>query len=262
MIDSDTITIYWSNTASTSNISWSQLYASPKHVFNEHRKNKNLGAGDGSFFACPAMSNMFTNIYKFPIAIDDEVTLPDRIDDRVFEDSNFFNMFNDPSNFFEIPGSNSKVSAQNFRNSSLVGHYNITYNLSWIFFCDESVNMRITAPYFPTVTPAEGVMLAPGEFDIGSWFRPYNLDYHIPFGTKKLVFKEGDPLFYGEFKTDKKVVLKRFKMNDALQGLMEECVQSPRRYGRFKKLADRYKTSRNAMIPELVLSEIKKNLID
>ena len=258
----DTLTVYWSTTASTSKESWSQLYNSPRNVFNHYRSARNPESGDTSFFACPAMTGLFENVFQFTSAIDDEVFLPNTMENRNFDHAHFFQHFDGTSNYFNIPESKSKVTAQNYRNSSIEGYMNATYNLSWIFFTDEPVIARMTAPYFPPKTPAEGVILAAGEFDIGSWFRPYNLDYHIPNGTKSLVFKEDDPLFYLEIKTDKKVVFKRFKMNDQLQNLSDECSQSPKRYSRFKKLSDRYKKSRESMIPELVLSEIKNNIIE
>jgi hypothetical protein len=262
MEEKDTITIYWSTVATDSTQSWSQLYSKPINVINNLRKTKNPGSGNTSFFACPAMTDMFKNVYSFNSAIDDTVTLPELVENRNFESSEYISHFPGGSSFFELGNSGSKLSVYNHRNSSIEKHYNITYNLSWIFFADEPVVARMTSPYFPAKAPAEGVILGAGEYDIGSWFRPYNLDYHIPFGTKKLEFKENDPLFYLEIKTDKNIVFKRFIVNNELRSMHEECVQSPLRYSRFKPLSWRYKKAKDSLIPEMILKEINKNLAE
>ncbi len=101
-----------------------------------------------------------------------------------------------------------------------------------------------------------------GEFDIGSWYRTFNLDYHIPLDTKEMVFNQNDPLFYIEFKTDKKVILKRYMQSDTLFNIGREMVNSPSNYGRFKSLKEKYLMSKKAKMPEIILSEINKNLID
>lgn len=261
MSEKDTITVYWSTTASNENESWSQLYPKPSNLVNFYRSVKNEGSKTRNFFACPAFSDMTSNTFIFKAPIDDEITVPDYFENRDFEGAQHLDHFN-PGSFFALENNASKISASVFRNSSIENHVNIVYNLSWIFFAEEPLVARFTAPYFPAHSPCPGAMLACGEFDIGQWFRAFNLDYHVPVGSKKMVFKEDDPLYYLELKTDKKVILKRFNMTNKLMNIGYECSQSPMRYSRFKPLSYRYRKANESLIPQIVLDEIKKNVVD
>jgi hypothetical protein len=134
--------------------------------------------------------------------------------------------------------------------------------MSWLFFADQSVEARFTAPYFPPVTPAEGVMLSTGQFNIGEWYRDFSLDYHIPFGTKELIFEENQPLFYLEIRTDKKVIFKRYNLTPELRRIADECSTSSDIYESNKPLLHRYNMFKRSSSPERVLSYIKENIVE
>lgn len=247
MKNENEITIYWSPAAYVADKeSWALAYAEPVNLINEYRQNKNLQNGPSNFFACPAVNDMFKNIYVVRQQFDDKIIISDI--DKYFEDNEKIN-------------GGSLLSAFMPRKSSLNDYFNIQYNMCWTFFADEPVIARFTSPYFPSHAPAKGALLMCGEFDIGSWYRTFNLDYHIPLDTKEMVFNQNDPLFYIEFKTDKKVVLKRYMQSDTLFNIGREMVNSPSNYGRFKSLKEKYLMSKKAKMPEIILSEIKKNLI-
>ena len=89
-----------------------------------------------------------------------------------------------------------------------------------------------------------------------------NLEYTVPFGVKELVFKEGEPYFYLEFKTDKKIIFKRFVLTEALRKLSEEAVQAPMRYGKYVPLAKKYEMAKNGKLIEQVKTEILANLVE
>jgi hypothetical protein len=112
------------------------------------------------------------------------------------------------------------------------------------------------------MSPAEGVMLSTGQFNIGEWYRDYHLDYHIPFGTKELNFKENQSLFYLEVRTDKKVVFKRYNLTIELRKLADECVTSSVIYGSNKPLLHRYNMFNKSLSPQRVLSYIKENIVE
>jgi len=136
--------------------------------------------------------------------------------------------------------------------------------MSWLFFCEEPLLARFTAPYFPPKSPAKDAILAMGEFDIGLWFRNFNLDYMIPDGSTNFDINIDDPLFYLQLYTNKKVVFKRFIHTDITQKLSEEFSQTSNRRGKKMGISfnKRYELSRKTMLPELVLNEIKKNLVE
>jgi hypothetical protein len=136
------------------------------------------------------------------------------------------------------------------------GYYNISYDLGWLFFADESVIARITSPWFPPSSPIPRSMLATGEFDIGQWLRSINTEYLVPNNENKFSIKKDDPILYIELFTDKKIIFKRFVLSEKLR----ELLKNRKKNVRFKKLADFYAMARNAKRPELILSEIKRNL--
>ena len=69
-------------------------------------------------------------------------------------------------------------------------------------------------------------------------------------------------MFYVDFKTDKKIVIKRYKLTKELRNMADEFVHSRERYGKFKTLQQRYLVSRKAKMSDQILSEIKKNIVD
>ena len=254
--DTDTITIYWAPSKFyKGQDNWSMLYQEPVKIWNTLLKSKTPYA-DGSMFTCPSMKGLFKNLYSVNAVIGDVLQLPD------LEDVYYDGTEGDRDNVYPVIGTGGKVSLLQGRPSSMEGSVNFEYNMSWHFFASEPVIARLTAPYFPPITPAPGAMLAAGEFDIGRWFRPVNLEYTVPFGVKELVFKEGEPYFYLEFKTDKKIIFKRFVLTEALRKLSEEAVQAPMRYGKYVPLAKKYEMAKNGKLIEQVKTEILANLVE
>jgi hypothetical protein len=246
--DNDTITVYWSPSAFTKDdTNWNFLYSDPVSALSDLNtiRNKSLG----NIFTCPAYKETMKNVFIFKAPLSEKIEL----------DQSFF----DPKvalPFYHYD--RSKILLSEVRESSFNDHVNVTYNISWLFFADQPVEARFTAPYFPTISPAQGAMLATGQFNIGKWYRDYILDYHIPFGTKQLIFEENQPLFYLELMTDKKVVFKRYNLSRELKRVSEETSSSPRNYGLNKPLSHKYNLFKRSSSPERVLSYIKENLVE
>jgi len=246
----DTITIYWSPSAFLpEESSWTMLYSEPEPLLNQIIQKKNDNNKKNNMFSCPAYVSSMKNVFVTNNVMPSKIIIPEYIKS---------NNLNYPLDIFDIAPLKVKIDKE----PSIEGTVNIRYNMSWIFFAEEPVVARFTAPYFPPVSPAQNVILSTGEFDIGQWFRDFNLDYHIPHNVSELNFEADQPLFYTEFKTDKKIILKRFKMNKELANIAEECATSNIRYGGQKNLLQRYENAKKANLREQVLNEIKKNLID
>lgn len=253
MKDTNTITVYWAPSHfAVDDSSWSLLYAEPISLSSFSRSLKSTYK-DG-VHRCPAFNDGLNNTFLFKSNIDDTAEFSSGLLKGIHSNPN--------NNYPMIFSTSSHVSVHSYRNSSFNDHVNVEYNMGWLLFADEPVVAKFTAPYFPAIAPAEGAMLATGEFDIGTWYRPYVLDYHIPVDTQRLVFKENDPLFYVEFKTDKKVILKRYLLTSTLKNLETEVSASHFRYGSFKNLTQRYAQFKRANLRSQILTEIKKNLVE
>jgi hypothetical protein len=261
MINTDTITIYWSPANFTNqDKSWTMLYSSPESLASNLRSLRYKDASSSSMYACPASKDALDKVYFFSSAVDDFLDLPEETLNK------FYSLSKEEipvGTGLHFPTPDNSLSLLNVpRSPSLEGHINLSYNLTWTFIADEPLVAKFTAPYFPPISPAPGVILSAGKFDIGSWLRPFNLDYHVPITTRRLEFKEGDPLFYIECFTDKNIVFKRYINTPFLSSLINETVESINLYGTFKSLSQRYRQAKNTRIIDQALTEIRKNLLD
>lgn len=214
---------------------WNLLYEEPRPVIDNIT---GPGVPKNTIIRCPATRATLKNVYSLEAMQDDILDIS--------------------------PGSEPTGLVQLIqpRESSMIGYRNFQYNLGWLMFAEEPVIAKLTAPYFPTAEPAFGSLLAPGHFDIGQWYRPLNLDYHIPVEADTFQVKAGQPLAFLEIQTDRPIKLIRYRMTQELFVLSEECVNASRTYGRGVPLLKRYAQFRQSGLREMVLSEIRKNLVN
>ena len=245
----NTIEVYWSPaTYDPEQESWSFLYLEPLNVFSNLVKNNKHG---GVYVSCPASKQMLKNTYSINSAIDDTHILPKEI---------MASLAYQEETEYLIP-TNGKVPIRKERKSSYDGYINISYNLKWLFFASEPVEARWTAPYFPASSPVHDALFSAGQMNIGQWFRPLNLDWHIPINSDKFEVYENQPLAFLEIMTDKKVEFKRFQMNKKIINISQEFSQSPIRYGKFKTLKHKYSMASKSKTIDILLKEIRKTLI-
>lgn len=252
----DFITVYWSpGTFEKTEESWEMFYSEPKRVisqFTDTSKIKKEKNTTKPIFGCPATKDLVNNLYYFDYPMDANLTF------------DLVNGFDNPNGVypFRVKTEGSGLALSTPRPTSLEGYFPLEYNMSWLFFADEPLVARFTPPYFPFYSPMNGSILASGEFDIGQWFRPFHIDYHVPITTTSFNLETNDPLFYVEFKTNKKIIFKRYSLNKELASLSRECINSPSYFGQLKKLKERYRFAEKSKMKERVLSEIRKNLYE
>jgi hypothetical protein len=254
--------IYWAPaTYESDQESWSLPYSEPVSLYSQVNKLKSPTIVSDNVYACPAFKASTNNIFVIKNVVENIVTFPDGfLEDAVKTIDNTPNFVTNSISF----GQNlkSRIFLNVLRKSSFEGYANVSYNMSWIFISEEPVVARSTAPYYPHSSPAKGSMFSMGEFDIGQWFRSFQLDYHIPLSTDKMTFLEEDALFYLHILTDRPVIFKRFMHTTTVGRLHHECSEAGRRYGSFKPLTYRYAMAKKAKIKEQLMSEIKKNLVE
>jgi hypothetical protein len=78
----------------------------------------------------------------------------------------------------------------------------------------------------------------------------------------ELHIKSGEPLFYVEFKTNKKIKFHRYKMDGTIASYLYSGANSKAQWGPGFSLLERYKRFNQSRMNDLVLMEIKKNLLD
>jgi hypothetical protein len=212
-------------------------------------------------YACPAFKDTTRNVFVFKNPVENIVTFPKGFLEAAAQE--IAKHENYPTNSRSFGADlNSKIFLNVIRKSSFEGYANVFYNFMWLFVAEEPVIAKSTPPYYPHSSPADGAMLSMGEFDIGQWFIPFQLDYHIPMSTEKMTFLEGDDLLYLHILTDRPVVFKRFMRTPTIAQLQIECGAASARYGLFKPLTEKYVMAKKAKLREQMISEIKKNLVE
>lgn len=254
--NNDTITVYWSTpNFLPKNESWSMLYQEPVPLLSELRDERSPHlANRSSVFLCPAMTDLFTNLFVVRQSMENSVSFTKKDLSEIEEQTRLGD---------GIPlSTDSKLNMWGIRTSSFNDHVNLQVNQGWIFYSETPLTAEFTAPYYPPTSPSEGARLSPGKFDVGQWFRPFQLDYHIPINTQILEFKENDPLFYVKFLTTKKVILKRFIFSAELENLQSEHVKAPLIHGAYWPLKKRYELAKKVKMKEQILHYITKNCVE
>jgi hypothetical protein len=147
------------------------------------------------------------------------------------------------------------------RETSLKNGNAADFDLCYMFFCEESLDVSITPPYLHKTSQPEYGYVSAVKWDIGSWFRPFVLIYQLWEGKKKIYFEKDEPLAYLNFHTDREIIFKEYKINQEIINITNACLRHKTiiPLETMKKLYDRFtKTS----MKKRLLSEIKKNLIE
>lgn len=241
------ITVYWAPATFTNqNLSSDLLYSEPESILNKFIKTRIAGS---EMSKCPATKNLLKNFFALTSNIED----------------NFSIMHPAEGSLLDMSGGEyigmGKVPMQIERKTSIEGYINVTYNLRWLMFASESVEMRIVSPFFPSSSICENALFSPGQFDIGKWYRHINLDWHIPLETKDISIAENQELAYLEFLTNKKIIFKRYVPTPRLLYLATDTINSGNKYGKGWPLSKKYELSKKAGFPDLVLSEIRNNIV-
>lgn len=246
----DTINVYWSSYSKVFN------FSEPKPVIDimlKNRRDTKELDDNRNILSCPASNDFFKNLFSINSTFPEKVVWPEGYLKRSseFRDNKQGNVFlKKHFNFFDfrLP-----------RPSSIDGYIDIEYFTSAIFFADQPLIARFMAPNYPPVTPSPGAFLTSGQFDIGQWFRPFNLNYFIPIDNTTFEIKHGDPLFYLQLLTDKKINFHKFNMTEDIEKIKSQNViwgdkimSLPERYNFFKK-----ENSKDSL-----LKEINKNLVN
>jgi hypothetical protein len=239
------ITVYWAPAYFLADIekNWSYLYPKPQTLFSNLMSNR--ARANSSYFVCPAVSPKFkrTLIFNFPI-------------------NTSYHFVNDEDGFNIKALTENYIYIEKIRDSSVNFGPTLLLGLHYIFFAEESLITTFSPPMFSKPKHTKHGAIVPGEFDIGQWFRPFNAEIQTWENSSELHFEENEPLFYVEFKTNRKIELKRFTMDKQLISLSSATVSSKNLLGQFRSLNQKYNDFKNIGMREKVLTQIKKNLID
>jgi hypothetical protein len=243
----EVINVYWAP-ESTNEVpsvgEWNLLYPEPKTLFTELQEQRTKNAGQDTYFSCPATNDKFRKTYVFRNALPSEYEFDYTGNNQIVN-----------------PVSTGYINYSVLRPPTIAAGPLINFSLAYTFFSDQPLEAVFTPPMMhPPLYTRYGTVI-PGQFDIGQWYRPYPLEMQM--WEQKGKFKLGEePIFYVEFKTDKKINFYRYKMNATLDSYLKMCGQSKAVWGGGMSLINRYKKFNESRTNELILKEIKNNLIE
>jgi hypothetical protein len=236
------LVIYWAPNYEQNDIDWNMLYQEPINLLDDLKSKRDPDSREDNYLYCPAFKDFTKNIFVFKNNLKSE-------------------FYFDKIGRLHAVGDN-YISASNARPNNIMNSKMLEMTLGWMVFSEESVMAEFTPPYFTQAKHMQYGSLIPGAFDIGSWFRPYNAEIQLWPGVERFVLEEDDPIFYLKINTDRNVVLKKFVMTKELKELANGCITSPKIFGRFWTLPERYKTFKNSKTNEKILNIIKKQLTE
>lgn len=247
MKNKDAVNIYWApyySYNSNNTQDWSMLYPDPKNMYSEISKNKVINDHSfKSFFTCPAVKNNFKNTYVFKNVVHSEYT------------------YNTENSMNITPISKTFLGYEFSRKPAISDGPIIKFSLSYIFFADQDVEALFTSPTFHKPKYTNYGTIFPGEFNIGSWFRPYHLELQMWNSNGNIVLEENEPIFYVKFLTNKNIKLHRFNFNKKLHDYATHCSESSNDIKSNIPLIERYQMFKNSRMHTSILNEIKNNIV-
>lgn len=143
------------------------------------------------------------------------------------------------------------------------GHGLYSYNVRYIFFCEQSLEISMEPAYFSNTDFAAKTMLLSGKFDIGRWFRPFDCAFVIRDGVETIDMTENDPFAYLRFHTEEKIEFKRFNRSDSIKQLHLELFGiRGQKLQKVYPLSYFYSVYERIKIKKLLAKEIQSNLMD
>ena len=247
--NTDSLVVYWAPWWDKNlNLDLDIMYHKPIPVYQDLLKSFNPPTITKNFMNCPAVKDHLESTFL--------VLNPSDTDMQVS-----FNEQNEVDGLINNNTVNTPVPGALKHSPTLTSQLLIEYGMSFSFFCEEPLELFISSPYFHQAPYLNYGAIVPGGFDIGKWYRPFNCEINLWEGNGRLVIKKDEPLAYFKFATDRKIILKGYNVNEKLYRLSVALVNF-KDTSRWTSLLHRYERFSRSEMREIVLKEIKSNLIE
>lgn len=247
---SNTINVYWAphSTGDENGVgNWNMLYEDPETVLKSLTKFDIKNGRYDSFIKCPAFQNLAKNTYAFNFPIDS---------------SYYYKAHSSHIDTIEVkPTSEHFVELNVPRDQTMTLGPSIEMSLKLHMFAEEPLDVMVTGPYLHKTEYMKSGFLTSGQFDIGQWFRTLNAEVQLYGREGEIHFKQGEPLLYVKFLTDKKINLKRFVLTEELASYSKQTVNAKHVFGYKMPLKESYNIFNKTRTRDIVLKKIKENII-
>jgi hypothetical protein len=200
-------------------------------------RSKNYLA-QGSYHLCTALHNLSDNMFflNSPFDIDIELDNEGQI----------------------IPSKRSEWF--NERGQTMDDAFNLDFDYEIHLFSEDPVEITLTPPYLHQSSIPKYGFVSAVKWDISSWFRPVVLIFQLWPGVRELRIKQGEPLMYISFNTERQIVFKQFRQTPTVRQISTACLEHKFlfQFLPLKKMYDKF--FRQGLRDDL-LKEIKNNII-
>lgn len=247
MTYNDPLVVYWApyyvpSLDEKDNLNWNLLYSDPVQLHKELSINRETSTeARDNILSCPAVSSRFKNTYVFKNTLKTHYSFKN----------------NEP-----IPLNKNHISMSIVRPPSIKSNLMVKFHMSWVFFTEEDgLTAHLNPPYFSNGAYSKYGVITSGGFDIGKWFRPMATEFNLWANVKEFCIEDEEPVMYVEFLSDRPVVLKRFYMSSELHAFANSNLYSVGLMGEWLPLKKRYEQFKRSRGKEIIIKEIKKNLL-
>ena len=136
-----------------------------------------------------------------------------------------------------------------------------TFATQYIFIAEQSLEVEMIKTHTVNTDFTRKVVMVPGLFDIGKWYRPLEIAAVIDSNCDSVSLVEGEPYALVRFKTQSKINLKRFHLTDNTKELIGRIVDT-RNYPPLIKnrpLKYFYDMLKQSVYRKFILKQIKQN---
>jgi hypothetical protein len=213
----------------------------PKSISSYIIKNRAKNTSPANTYSsCSSFKKQFHNGYYFNYPLTTEIKFDDN--GNIIRDTNDANWY--------LP-----------RESSLNNSNSADFDLGFLFFSEEDIEIMATPPYLHKTKTSETSFVTSGSFNISKWFRPVMLTHHTFPGHNSISTVEGEPSVYIFFDTENQIEFRKFVLNEKLYDYGKNCVELKLTHP-FLSLEEMYTRFKNGKVDKMILKEIKENLVD
>jgi hypothetical protein len=244
----DPIIVYWSpHYKDAFGMDWNILYSDPEQLYKKlNSLRDSVTPASDNILSCPASTQRLRSTFAYSVMTKTDVSIIK--DDKGIQDM--------------VLNSKQSVGVSVVRGPSLKNNNMIRLSQSLIFFTEEeSLTMHVNPPFWSNSSHLKYGAVVSGGFDIGKWFRPVVCEMNLWEDVDNFVIEAGEDLVYFEFLTDRPIILKRFVLTPELFAYSEACMASNRTIKQWMSMSERYEVFRKTRMKDLVLKEIKKNIL-
>jgi hypothetical protein len=147
------------------------------------------------------------------------------------------------------------------RHTSIKNAKSADFDLSYMIFCEEKLNVSITPPYLHQTSQPDYGFVCSVKWDISSWFRPHVLIYQLWPNKNNIYFKKNEPLAYLKFETERPIIFKEYKITPEILNILNACL-AHKMVVPLQPMQDLYRRFTQTSMKKRLILEIKKNLIE